>query len=42
MEERISAYPVLEAARLNTLPNLRWLIPMALDAAASARVEYTP
>lgn len=41
-EEKVSAYPVSEVARLNTMPNLRWLIPMALDAAADARVEYAP
>lgn len=39
-EEKVSAYPVSEVARLNTMPNLRWLIPMALDTAANARVEY--
>jgi 8-oxo-dGTP diphosphatase len=39
-EEKVSAYPVSEVARLNTMPNLRWLIPMALDAAARATVEY--
>jgi len=41
-EERISAYPVSEVARLNTMPNLRWLVPMALDGAVTARVEYAP
>lgn len=40
--ERISAYPVPEVDGLNIMPNLRWLIPMALDAAAKASVDYAP
>lgn len=36
--EEISAYPVSEVVRLNTMPNLRWL--MALGDAVDARVEY--
>lgn len=40
--EKVAAYPVSEVPRLNAMPNLWWLIPMALDDAAQARVEYAP
>ena len=41
--EKISAYPVSELDRLNTMPNLGWLIPMALDGAVlEAVVDYAP
>lgn len=41
--EEIGAYPVSELAELNTLPNLRWLIPLALDGATEkAIVDYSP
>ena len=40
--EKIAAYPVSEVAELNTMPNLNWLIPMALDGAANAVVVYAP
>lgn len=40
--EEISAYPVSEVVRLSTMPNLNWLVPMALDGAANAVVDYAP
>lgn len=40
--EKIAAYPVSEIVELNTMPNLNWLIPMALDGAANAIVDYAP
>ncbi len=41
--EKISAHPVSELYRLNTMPNLEWLIPMALDGAVlEAVVDYAP
>ena len=41
--EKISAYPVPELAGLNTMSNLGWLIPMALDdAVLEAAVDYVP
>ena len=40
--EMISAYPVSEVVDLNTLPNLRWLIPTALDRAVKAQIDYEP
>lgn len=40
--ERIGAYPVPEVVESNVMPNLRWLIPLALDDAAKASVDYAP
>ncbi|MBA3423958.1 MAG: NUDIX domain-containing protein [Rubrobacter sp.] len=39
--EKITAYPVSDVAGLNTMPNLGWLIPMALDLAVlETTVDY--
>ena len=40
--EKVSAHLVSDVAGLNTMPNLGWLIPMALDGAVrGATVDYS-